>query len=125
MKENLQALVLPASIAASFLIGCSSAPTVTARTDPKRPSIVQVQEGYDTFGRKWGDQTTPAPVPPPEPVPVAPAEPVAVGAAPQPEAINRSDSMVLNYTGTITDIDYANREMTLKNQQGRLETFAV
>jgi hypothetical protein len=94
MKRNLQTLALPASIAASFLIGCSSVPTITDRTDPNRPSDVQVQEGYDTFGRKW-------------------------------EVLSRNDSVLLNYTGTITDIDYPNREMTLKGPQGQLETFVV
>ena len=33
--------------------------------------------------------------------------------------------MLLNYTGTITDIDYSNREITLKDPQGRIETFVV
>jgi len=121
MKTNLQTLALPALIGTTFLIGCSSAPRITARTDPNRPSVVQVQEGYDTFGRKWETpaKPEPAPVPPPEPVPVA------VGTAPQPEMLTRSDSVVLNYTGTITDIDYTTREMTLQNQEGKLETFVV
>src|SRR6185295_20235017 len=33
--------------------------------------------------------------------------------------------VLLNYTGTITDIDYPNREMTLEGPHGQLETFAV
>jgi hypothetical protein len=94
MKRNLRTLAVPASIAASFLIGCSSAKRITDRTDPTRPSTVQVQEGYDTFGRKW-------------------------------EVLSRNESVLLNYTGTITDIDYPNREMTLKGPQGHLETFVV
>lgn len=94
MKRTLQTLAVPASIGASFLIGCSSALRITARTDPTRPSVVQVQEGYDTFGRKW-------------------------------EVLSRNDFVLLNYTGTITDIDYPNREMTLKGPQGHLETFVV
>jgi hypothetical protein len=94
MKRKLQTLVVPASIAASFLIGCSSAPKITDRTDPTRASVVQVGEGYDTFGRKW-------------------------------EVMSRSDYVLLTYTGTITDIDYPNREMTLKGPQGHLETFVV
>jgi hypothetical protein len=94
MKRNLQTLAVPASIAASFLIGCSSPLTITDRTDPNRPSVVQVQEGYDTFGRKW-------------------------------EVLSRNESVLLNYTGTITDIDYPIREMTLKGPQGQLETFVV
>jgi hypothetical protein len=94
MKRNLRTLAVPASIAASFLIGCSSALKITDRTDPTRPSAVQVQEGYDTFGRKW-------------------------------EVLSRSDFVLLSYTGTITDIDYPNREMTLKGPQGHLETFVV
>jgi hypothetical protein len=119
MKTNLQTLALSASIAASFLIGCSSAPRITARTDPNRPSVVQVQEGYDTFGRKW---ETPAK---PEPAPVPPPQPVAVGTPPPPEVLSRSDSVTLHYTGTITDIDYASREMTLQNLEGKRETFVV
>lgn len=94
MKRYLQTLAVLASIAASFLIGCSSAPRITDRTDPTRPSVVQVQEDYDTFGRKW-------------------------------EVLSRKDFVLLNYTGTITDIDYPNREMTLKGPQGQLETFVV
>ena len=35
------------------------------------------------------------------------------------------NSVLLNYTGTIIDIDYPNREMTLKGPEGRLETFVV
>jgi len=128
MKTNLQTLALPASIAASFLIGCSSAPRITARTDPNRPSLVQVTEGYDTFGRKWETQARPepAPVPPPQPVAVVTApQPVAVGAAPQPEVLSRTEAMALNFTGTITDIDYPNREMTLMSSDGQVATFAV
>lgn len=94
MKRTLQTLVVPASIAASFLIGCSSQLRITDRTDPTRPSIVQVQEDYDTFGRKW-------------------------------EVLTRNDFVLLNYTGTITDIDYADREMTLEGPQGHIETFVV
>ena len=94
MKRNLQSLAVPAAIAASFLIGCSAPLRITDRTDPNRPSIVQTEEGFDTFGRKW-------------------------------EVLSRSDSLLLNYTGTITDIDYPNREMTLKGPQGHLETFVV
>jgi hypothetical protein len=99
MKRNLQMLALPAAIAASLLFGCSTE-KITDRTDPGRPSIVQVQEGYDTFGRKWGEE------PPPKPM-------------------SRSELVLLNYTGTITDIDYSDREMTLKDSQGRHETFLV
>ena len=39
--------------------------------------------------------------------------------------LSRSESLLLTYTGTITDIDYADREMTLKGPEGRLETFVV
>jgi hypothetical protein len=113
MKRNLQTLALPASIAASFLMGCSSPPRITDRTDPTRPSVVQVQEGYDTLGRKWEDETKP-PVTPPQAPPAA-----------KPEVLSRHESVLLNYTGTITDIDYQNREMTLKGPEGRLETFYV
>jgi len=100
MKRNLQMLAVPAAIAASFLSGCSTE-RITDRADPGRRSIVQVQEGYDTFGRKWGEE------PPP------------------PKPMSRSELVLLNYTGTITDIDYSDREMTLKDSQGRLETFVV
>ena len=109
---------MPASIAASFIMGCSSAPRITHRTDPTRSSVVQRQEGYDTLGRKWEDETT---QPAPQPAPVA--QP-AVAAA-KPEMMTRNDFVLLSYTGTLTDIDYPNREMTLKSSQGRLETFAV
>ena len=94
MKTNLLTLAVPAAIAASFLVGCSSSLKINDRADAARPSDVQVKEGYDTFGRKW-------------------------------ERLTRSDAVVLNYTGTITDIDYQNREMTLKGPDGRLETFVV
>ena len=39
--------------------------------------------------------------------------------------LRRDNYVLLNYTGTITDIDYPNREMTLKGPEGRLETFFV
>ena len=40
--------------------------------------------------------------------------------------LSRHESALLNYyTGTITDIDYQDREMTLKGSYGRLETFVV
>jgi hypothetical protein len=94
MKRNLHAPAVLAAIAASFLTGCSTPLSITDRTDPNRPSIVQVQEGYDTFGRKW-------------------------------EVLSRHESLLLSYTGTITDIDYANREITLKGPEGQLETFVV
>jgi len=118
MKRNLRTLGVPASIAAGFLIGCSS-PRVIETTDPTRPSSVQVAEGYDTVGRKWEGQAKPvtpepAPAPAPTPVPVA-----------QPEVLSRTEAMALNFTGTITDIDYPNREMTLRGSDGGLATFAV
>jgi len=104
---------MPAAIAASFLVGCSSPPPITDRTDPTRTSAVQVQEGYDTLGRKWADQTPP-PVPPPQ-------EPPST----KPEMLTRHEFVLLNYTGTITDIDYPNREVSLQDSQGRIETFSV
>jgi hypothetical protein len=94
MKRNLQTLVVPAALAASFLFGCTTPLRITDRTDPTRPSIVQGQEGYDSFGRKW-------------------------------EVMSRSESLLLTYTGTITDIDYTDREMTLQDSEGRLGTFFV
>src|SRR4029434_157510 len=113
MKRNLQTLAVPAAIAAGFLFGCSSPPRITERTDSTRPSVVQVQEGYDTFGRKWDDEPD-RPITPPQETPAA-----------KPKMLSRDDSVVLNFTGTITDIDYANREVTLKGPQGRIETFVV
>ena len=134
MKRNLQTFAVPASIVAGVLIGCAS-PRVIETTDPTRPSIVQVSEGYDTVGRRWEVQTKPpvAPAPAPVAVVVAPKPvpvpvPAAVGApAPvvQTEVFSRTESGALNFTGTITDIDLANREMTLKGPEGRLETFVV
>jgi len=94
MDINLQTLVVvPASIAASLLIGCT-APKITDRTDPMGASATQVGQGYDTFGRKW-------------------------------EVLSRHESVLLTYTGTITDIDYPAREMTLKGPEGQFETFVV
>jgi len=101
MKRNLQTLAVPAAIAASFLFGCSSPEKITERTDPNQPSVVQTQEGYDTFGRRWGEPTN------------------------QPVILSRNSSASLRYTGTITDIDYSTREVTLKDSQGQLETFVV
>lgn len=88
-------LALPAAVAASLLCGCSSE-KIVARTDPNRPSIVQVSEGYDTFGRKW-----------------------------ESEVISRDTAVLLTVTGTIIDIDYADREVTIQGPQGRIETFVV
>jgi len=116
MKRTLQTLGLlavPAAIAASFLVGCASHPSITDRTDPTRPSTVQVQEGYDTVGRKW-DEPSKQPVAPPPETP-----------APKSPVLGRTDFALLNFTGTITDIDYTNREVTLQDRQGRIETFAV
>ncbi len=95
MKRILQSLAVPAAIATGFLCGCSS-DKITARTDPNRPSIVQVSEGYDTFGRKW-----------------------------ESDMVTRSNSMLLSFTGTITDIDYPTREVTLKGPDGQTETFVM
>ena len=79
---------------ASVFVGCSTPRQIVDRTDPTRPSSVQVTEGYDTFGRKW-------------------------------EVFSRHESVLLTYLGTITAINYSEREMTLKGPDGRLETFAV
>jgi hypothetical protein len=100
--------------------------------DPTRPSLTveKGQKGDFAFARN--PQAQPQPPEPAAPTysvaaaaPPEPAEPVAVGAPAQPEVISRSDSVVLNLTGTITDIDYATREMTLRGPEGRLETFVV
>jgi hypothetical protein len=116
MNRNLQTLAVPAAIAAGFLFGCSSPPRITDRTDSNRPAIELTQEGYDTFGRKWED----------EPIqPVTHVTPPQETPAAQSQMLTRDDSVVLNFTGTITDIDYANREMSLQGPEGRIETFAV
>jgi hypothetical protein len=39
--------------------------------------------------------------------------------------LSRSEYVVQHYTGTITDIDYSTREVTLQDPQGRSETFLV
>jgi hypothetical protein len=100
MKKNLCMLAVPAAIATSLLFGCSSE-RITARTDPGAPSIVQVSQGYDTFGRRWGDT--------------------------KPEMITRSGAVLMTFTGTITAIDYADadRELTIEDSQGRSQTFLV
>ena len=102
MKKHLQTFAVPAAIAASFLVGCG-APRITARTDPDQPSIVQVQQGYDTFGRRWEDQAKPA----------------------ESKMIRRNVATTQNFTGTITDIDFSEREVTLKDAQGKEQTFSV
>jgi hypothetical protein len=105
MKKHLLLIVVPAAIAASLLVGCNT-PSITARTHPGRPSIVQVQEGYDTVGRRWSDEARPS-------------------AASKPQMLSRNEVAVRTFTGAITDIDYENREVTLKSSDGRAETFAV
>jgi hypothetical protein len=95
MKINLHLLAVPAAIATSLLSGCSTE-KITARTDPAEPSVALVSEGYDTLGRRWGS-----------------------------EAITRTNSVRLTVTGTIADIDYSTRELTLKDSQGDIETFVV
>jgi len=125
MKRNLQTIAVTASVAASFLVGCASAPRITDRTTTKKRSSVDlVQDGYDTFGRKWEDETKQPvrePVREPAPLPVTQPQPEAA----KPEMLTRNDFVLLNYTGTITDIDYANREMTLREPNGKYETFVV
>ena len=82
-----------------------------------RPSIVQVQEGYDTVGRRWEDQAPPLQAAAqPQPIQPEPAE---------SKMITRNDVSVQNFTGTITDIDYGARELTLKTSEGQLQTFRV
>ena len=113
MKTYLQTLAVPALIAAGFLVGCSSPPRITDRTNPNQSSGALVQSGYDTFGRKWEDDTK---------VPVtAPQEPTPV----KPEVLKRHEFVRLTYSGTITDIDYPAREMPLKGPEGQFETFVV
>jgi uncharacterized repeat protein (TIGR01451 family) len=56
-------------------VGCASVKErdVTETTDPNRHSMVQVEEGYDTFGRRWGTAETSqkvAEAPPPKTTPI-------------------------------------------------------
>jgi hypothetical protein len=95
MKRHLCMLAVPAAIATSLLFGCNTE-KITARNDPAAASADQVAAGYDTFGRKWGT-----------------------------DMITRSNSQVLQFTGTITAIDYPTRELTITDSQGRSETFTV
>jgi len=106
MKRNLQTLAVPVAIAASFLVGCG-APKIISREDPKRPSIVQTTEGYDTLGRRWEDEGYRASQPATSPM------------------LTRNEMEIRNFTGTITDIDYANRELSLQGPDGRIETYGV
>jgi hypothetical protein len=99
MKRNVQMAAVLAAIAASFLVGCNTE-KITDRTDPTQPSIALVSQGYDTFGRRWGETN-------------------------QPAMITRSNAVLLTYTGTITDIDYTTREVTLKDSDGKTQTFVV
>ncbi len=127
MKRNLQIVVVPAAIAASFLVGCG-APRITERTDQTQPSIVLVQQGYDTLGRRWEDDSYhPAQAAQPAPaVEVVQVTQTAQPAQPaEPKMITRNDVQILNFTGTITDLDYAKREVTLQDSQGQSATFAV
>jgi hypothetical protein len=98
MKNNLRTPAVLAAIAAGFLSGCNSE-RITSRTDRSRSSVAQVSEGYDTIGRRWGDNN--------------------------PEMLTRTGSMLLTFSGTIVDIDYKDRELTLKDSTGRIETFVV
>src|SRR5206468_2845076 len=43
----------------------------------------------------------------------------------QQEALTRNEAIALNFRGTIIEIDYPNREMTLMGADGQAETFAV
>jgi hypothetical protein len=104
MKRTLLIIVLPAAIAASFFVGCSAPPSIISRANPNQQSYVLRSEGYDTFGRRWEGMEAPSA---------------------QSTMLTRRVSEVLSYTGTITDIDYANREITLKDSQGQLQTFQV
>jgi len=71
-------------------------------------------------GRKWEDQALP---PVHEPV-YQPIAQVTIEPA-QPKMLTRNEAEIHHYTGTITDLDYAAREMTLKSSQGEEETFSV
>jgi hypothetical protein len=127
MKRNLLIIAVPVAIAASFLAGCNSE-KVTAHADPGRSSIVQVQEGYDTVGVKWeGEGSQPAQTTQYS-QPKQSSDSAQYSQYPPPaqsKMITRSDAQMGSFSGTITDIDYANREVTLKGSQGRTETFSV
>jgi hypothetical protein len=49
----------------------------------------------------------------------------ATSAPAKPAVLSRHNAAFLSFTGTITDIDYSNREVTLQDPQGRIETFVV
>jgi hypothetical protein len=49
----------------------------------------------------------------------------AIAVSLKPDVMTRNDFVLLTYTGTITDIDYPNREMTLKGSDGHFQTFFV
>jgi hypothetical protein len=100
MKRKPETFALLTATAVSALFGCANPEPITARTDATRPSIVQTSEGYDTFGRKWGYDA-------------------------KPQVIGRTDVMLHTFTGTITDIDFPAREVTLQDAQGHKETFSV
>lgn len=129
MKKILLTIAVPSAIAAGLLVGCGG-PRITARTYPGRPSIVQVSEGYDTVGRRWEDQSA-------KPgmeriyqgeVPASSSHAARYSEYPpssQSKMVTRSESQLRTYTGTITDIDYAGRELTLKDAMGDEETFLV
>jgi hypothetical protein len=104
MKNSLQTVTVLATIAASILCGCS-VPKITSRADPTRPSDIQTAEGFDTLGRKWAGETIPS--------------------ATLPPVLSRNESERHQFTGKITDIDYSTREISIQNQQGRIETFVV
>src|SRR6185437_13220805 len=131
MKRNPLTIVVPAAIAASFLAGCTT-DRITARTEPGRPSIVQVSEGYDTVGRRWETPALPPASPSaasivriytaPEPVAQVTIEPAP---AEHPKMLTRSESGIHHYSGIIADIDYPGRELTLQDSQGDTESFSV
>lgn len=67
MKRNSMkmATTAAAAVGIGLLAGCSTfqkPPQVVERTDYDRPSVAQVEQGYDTFGRKWSDQSAASPV---------------------------------------------------------------
>ena len=120
MKKKLQIITVTAAIAASFLVGCG-APRITERADnPGQPSIVLVQQGYDSLGRKWEDESYHASERA-QPAPVV----QQVSQPAEPKTITRNYVDIQNFTGTITAIDSENREVTLKDSQGQIETFSV
>lgn len=73
MKSNLMKMAAAAGFTTGIILftGCAAQPNITARQDSAPVSVDQVQAGYDTLGRRWGEAPAPAPAPVPAPMPAA------------------------------------------------------